>query len=326
MWGVFAALSQIGMAAAIFSPTIRTCSSSDNLLADPDLRVNISQAWAQIVPADLARQRGLTGSSDGAVLRINLVGTTGAGIAGFDNATDKLATLFQTTTDPSANVWTAATFACDSLYSAADNNTSGIGSNTTCPLPPGPLAINLSVPLGERHPENAYGLAQLHTDIRLVDASVPAKQLECLSLDLFPYYPSAWYYDAILWFPAAIAIGYWVASWAARFAAGYVVGAGTGSSLDVDARVGLSSSASSSAQTANRRKWGTMIVSGISGERLGVSGGLVRFITPGFRDVIWHLQFVAVLAMTAVKWPLFVYPIVAQTAWASLVWGESPHF
>lgn len=28
-------------------------------------------------------------------------------------------------------------------------------------------------------------------------------------------------------------------------------------------------------------------------------------VTPGFRDVIWHLQFISVLGMTAVQWPNF---------------------
>lgn len=44
-------------------------------------------------------------------------------------------------------------------------------------------------------------------------------------------------------------------------------------------------------------------------------------VTPGFRDVIWHLQFCAVLAMIAVQWPEFAYPIFAQGAWASLLWN-----
>lgn len=48
---------------------------------------------------------------------------------------------------------------------------------------------------------------------------------------------------------------------------------------------------------------------------------LFPVVTPGFRDVIWHLQFCAVLAMVAVDWPEFAYPILAQGAWASLLWN-----
>ncbi len=46
-------------------------------------------------------------------------------------------------------------------------------------------------------------------------------------------------------------------------------------------------------------------------------------VTPGFRDIIWHLQFCAVLAMIAINWPDFAYPILAQGAWASLVWNAT---
>lgn len=70
------------------------------------------------------------------------------------------------------------------------------------------------------------------------------------------------------------------------------------------------------------RKWGTMIVSGLSGERLSVSGGLLRFgefldnksvrqaylsppVTPGLREVIHHIQFCTILGMIAVDWPDF---------------------
>lgn len=51
----------------------------------------------------------------------------------------------------------------------------------------------------------------------------------------------------------------------------------------MDARVGLSGAGDRS----GGRKWGTMLVSGLSGERLGVSGGLLRFSECGVggRDV-----------------------------------------
>ena len=86
----------------------------------------------------------------------------------------------------------------------------------------------------------------------------------------------------ILWIPAGLAIGYWISSWAGRFAAGWVVGReGEQGEDDVDARVGLSGAGDRS----GGRKWGTMLVSGLSGERLGVSGGLLRFSECGI-DII----------------------------------------
>jgi hypothetical protein len=47
---------------------------------------------------------------------------------------------------------------------------------------------------------------------------------------------------------------------------------GEGAEDDVDVRVGLAQGG-----RPEGRKWGTMIISGLSGERLGVSGGLLRF-------------------------------------------------
>lgn len=111
---------------------------------------------------------------------------------------------------------------------------------------------------------------------------MPARELACIRFELSPYYPDDWYWSMILWIPAGLAIGYWISSWAGRFAAGWVVGKvgeGGDSSAedDVDARVGLSSSNGSGGRSGGGRKWGTMLVSGLSGERLGVSGGLLRF-------------------------------------------------
>lgn len=147
-----------------------------------------------------------------------------------------------------------------------------------------------------------------------------------------------------LWLPAALAIGFWVSSWASRFAAGWVVGR----MMDHPEGEGLTAAGEIEGWGKNggkSRKWGTMLISGLSGERLGVSGGLLRFsescqscgtefgtlidgspllvrryshqnkhywiliftyvVTPGFRDVLWHLQFCAVLGMMAVRWPDF---------------------
>lgn len=86
-------------------------------------------------------------------------------------------------------------------------------------------------------------------------------------------------------------------------------------------------------------KWGTMIISGLSGERFGVSAALLRFgksarpvplqvcdadhaVTPGLRDIMFHIQFVTMLGMININWPSFFYPIVSQSSWADLVWSE----
>lgn len=45
----------------------------------------------------------------------------------------------------------------------------------------------------------------------------------------------------------------------------------------------------------------------------------VFVVTPGFRDIIYHIQYCSFLTQIAVLWPDFVYPISTQGAWASLL-------
>lgn len=331
--------------ARIFSPRIENCHTR-SLGEDPTRIVNFSRALAQVVPSEEASTLGLNKKEGQDVIRIDLFGRTGQEIQGFDNATGKLATMFTETHDLNYNVWSTATYICNSLFPPSPLPEPYVPQNTTyCPLPAGDLGINISVPIS-----GSYGLSTLRTQVRIVDTAIPANELSCINIDLSPYYDDAWYWSLLLWLPAGLAIGYWIAAWAARFAAGWVVG-GVGdesSTVEEETRQGagigsVADAGGDSTASQLSRKWGTMLVSGVSGERLGFSGALLRFsksatprvfpsrlylimpllhvVTPGFRDVIWHLQFCAVLAMIAVDWPEFAYPILAQGAWASLVWN-----
>jgi hypothetical protein len=131
--------------------------------------------------------------------------------------------------------------------------------------------MNLSIPLSHKH-----ALTTLTTQIRVVDASVPPNELLCINVSTTPFYQASGIYLVFLWVPVAIAIGYWVTCWAARFAAGWVVGRvvaeGPGGTSAPGATGHLSK-----LEHGLMRKWGTMMVSGLSGERLSVSGGLLRF-------------------------------------------------
>ncbi|KAK4687354.1 mediator of RNA polymerase II transcription subunit 6, partial [Tremellales sp. Uapishka_1] len=225
-------------------------------------------------------------------------------------------TLFTTTSTATFTAYSSATYLCNSLFPATLTEPYFPDNVTYCPLPAGPFAINLSIPL--RH---SYDLTTLHTQVRIVDTSVPALTLTCIDVHFTPYHEDAWYYRLFLWAPVAIAIGYWATTWAARFAAGWVVGSGVaeygqkGEAMGAETRV--------TKRDARMRKWATMFVSGLSGERLGVSGGLLRFVTPGLRDVVIHIQWCTMLAMVAVSWPAFAYPIFAQGAWTDLVWNTT---
>lgn len=131
------------------------------------------------------------------------------------------------------------------------------------------MAINVSIPL-----YRSYALTTLSTRIRIVDTSVSANTLSCVDVQFIPYDANGWYYDLLLWLPVAIAVGFWGVTWAARFTAGWVVGRGM---AEYGTKEGVRVKDEGTKREARMRKWGTMIVSGLSGERLSVSAGLLRF-------------------------------------------------
>lgn len=126
-----------------------------------------------------------------------------------------------------------------------------------CPIAPGDFGINVSIPL-----YNVHEIATLETQIHIVDSGEPARTLACVDVRVTPYTASSWPYKVFLWVPAGLAMGYWVTTWAARFAAGWVVSA---------------SRSTMARREVTMLKWGTMIISGLSGERFGVSAALLRF-------------------------------------------------
>ncbi|KAH9938110.1 uncharacterized protein B0H18DRAFT_1080908 [Fomitopsis serialis] len=109
----------------------------------------------------------------------------------------------------------------------------------------------------------------------------------------------------VFWVTVALAIGYWVAVGIARLVSAW----GRGST-----RMGTG-------LWARVESAGFILASAISGERLANSPALMRYCTPSLRDIIFHTQWCAALAMVAVEWPAFVYPLLAQTAWSTLTFS-----
>lgn len=146
---------------------------------------------------------------------------------------------------------------CNSIFPANLTTPYFPGNVTYCPLRAGNFGINISVPL-----YNVHAITTLHTEIHVVDTSDPAKTLACVDVYAVPYEENSWPYQLFLWLPASIAMAYWIVTWAARFAAGWVV------TLD---------RTDQAQREAHMLKWGTMLISGLSGERLGASAALLRF-------------------------------------------------
>lgn len=214
-------------------------------------------------------------------------------------------------------MYESATWLCNSLFPANLPSPYYPFNTTYCPLPAGDFALNVSIPL-----YRSYALTTLRTQIRIVDTSTNARTLACYNMSFTPYRHDGWYYNLFLYLPVVIAIGFWTVTWAARFATGWIVGSGV---AEYGQKEGYAFGRKKQVQAtggnrdARMRKWGTMIISGLSGERLSVSSALLRFgtsyhvfqrsplrtVTPGLRDIIHYIQFCTMLGMLAVHWPPF---------------------
>lgn len=182
------------------------------------------------------------------------------------------ATLFIDTKTASFNVYQSTSWVCNSLFPAELPGPYYPHNTTYCPVPAGPVGLNISIPL-----YRSYALTTLRTQVRIVDTSETANTLSCIDIQLTPYDSDGWYYGMFLWLPVALAIGFFVTTWGARFAAGWVVGSGVAEYEQKETALGRGAKLGYAQKEARMRKWGTMIISGLSGERLSVSGGLLRF-------------------------------------------------
>ncbi|TYJ52920.1 hypothetical protein B9479_006467 [Cryptococcus floricola] len=294
-------------------PTFSSCLLETSPIAAAENLLDVNDVYASLVPGRQAKELELVGNGRD-VLRLDLVGVTGAVLNGYDNTTNKLATLFTDTHAASFSVYSSTSWLCNSLF-PANLPTPYYPYNTTyCPLAAGDFALNVSIPL-----YRSYALTTLRTRIRVVDTSSSAANLACIDIHVSPYKRTGWYYELFLYLPVAILLGFWLVSWGARFVTGWIVGSGVAEYGQKESAGARLVTGGSSRREATMRKWGTMIISGLSGERLSVSGGLLRFVTPGVRDILFHIQYAAMLGMISVQWPEFSYPIFAQGAWAHLL-------
>ncbi|KAG5648736.1 hypothetical protein DXG03_000083 [Asterophora parasitica] len=170
-------------------------------------------------------------------------------------------------------------------------------TNTSTSLA-GDFAFASTIPWGEHR-----ALTTLTTRLRAVDPSI--NELLCIDVVTTPLVPqpNSPYGNAqiIFWSTIALTAAYWVMVGSARIVSAWGRG--------ITRHDGVWSRAQSA---------GFILASAISGERLATSPALMRLCTPSMRDVLFHTQWCAVLAMVAVEWPPFIYPILTQTAWSTL--------
>ncbi|RDB20150.1 hypothetical protein Hypma_012917 [Hypsizygus marmoreus] len=257
--------------------------------SNPAQKLNISTVYAQVLDTE----------EFGKHLNLTVIGNSPQEILGFTNVSTSLATLFTSTTVLTLDAWTNSSYLCSTLRPPSPLPALENVNATYCPIPAGPFALSSAIPWGRNR-----ALTTLTTRLRAVDPSI--NELLCIDVSTTPLdpQPDSPYGQAkiIFWSTIALTIAYWALVGLARIVSAW----GRGITRHEH---GIWSRAQSA---------GFILASAISGERLATSPALLRFCTPSMRDVMFHTQWCAVLAMVAVQWPPFIYPILTQTAWSTL--------
>ncbi|TFK94240.1 hypothetical protein K466DRAFT_476955 [Polyporus arcularius HHB13444] len=269
------------------------CFTSENTTQ----KVDVSTVYAQFFPD----------SAKGPYINFTVIGTTPQTIVAASDGEHPVATTLFTTTElltfqqPNNN---SNSFFCATLRPASPLGTPD-PQNGYCPLSPGPFAFSSSVLLS-----TGYELATFDTRLRALDPS--QRELLCLDVNTTMLVPGAvdsvyGHAHIIFWCTVGLAIGYWAIVGIARLVAAW----GRGSSMG------------GSGILARIEGAGFILASALSGERFASSPALMRFCTPSLRDIVFHTQWCAALSMIAVQWPMFTYPLLSQTAWATLSYNIS---
>lgn len=239
---------------------------------------------------------------NGQDMNIALFGQAAEEIIGRADTTN-LATLFTQTTTLTIDTFSNNSYLCNSLRPPSSLSNSSNSSN--CDIPAGPYGLGVSIPF---YHKNYF--TTLNTELRALDPF--GNEILCLTVATTPLEPGPLrspYGKArsIFWATISLAIAYWIIVGIARIASAW----------------GRGSSRPASGIWARVESAGFVLVSAISGERLATSPSLLRFCSPSLRDIMVHTQWCAALAMIAVQWPPFVYPLLSQTAWATLTYNIS---
>ena len=194
---------------------------------------------------------------------------------------------------------------CDRMYPTGPDYLHNLtGQYQSCTYGSGQVAFGVSVPLN-----GSYGFGSINTQIRIIDSSTPARTISCIQVEVSPYYPNSWYWHFLLYLPIALAIAYFVLSTLAR----------TITAITLRRQAFKNKARPGGEPTFINDQLSPTVLAVLSAEPVVRSPALLRFVTPGFWDVIAYLQFVAVVGMIAVQWPEYVYPAFKQAAWSFLM-------
>ncbi|KNZ49963.1 hypothetical protein VP01_466g6 [Puccinia sorghi] len=243
------------------------------------------------------------------LLRIILIGNALEQSTGYSPQTNFLATLitetailnFQSTNNQSA--------LCESIRTPTN-------PNKGCPYGPGQIALGVQLPI----PSLAhYPFITIKTQLQLLDSSTPPLNLASIQINASPHNSNSIYLKLLSFIPITIIITYLIISCSARLWAAII-------SEQLNREAQAAATISSLHPTHYHHHHITL--SSVwwlfwSGQTLLLSGPLLRFSTPATSDILNHLQFISLIGLISVQWPDFIYPILTQSAWSTLIFNNT---
>ncbi|KAF9226774.1 hypothetical protein BS17DRAFT_748883 [Gyrodon lividus] len=264
-----------------------TLAFNDCFSGDGSRKMTVETVYSQII--------------NGQTLNITVLGQAASEIIG--TGTNLAATLFTEATTLTINTFSNNSYLCDWIRPPSPLPTLSSSNATYCPIPAGPYALSVSLPFNTKN-----SLTTMNTQLRALDPS--EQEMLCLTVATTPLHPgplSSPYGHAhiVFWATIGLAIAYWLIVGIARITSAW----------------GRGTSRPGPGIWHRVESVGFILVSAISGERLATSPALMRFCSPSLRDIMMHTQWCAALAMVAVQWPPFIYPLLSQTSWATLTYN-----
>lgn len=305
--------SQLNAGGALRGPVFTGCNDAEGSTqyAVAESRINVSAVYTQFDYATGDSAMGPVIPMLRGTLRIVGIGSVGNESHAFGTSVDSsgavlglLSAIQVTTSFVTFPIFDNYTYLCDRMYPVGNDTEYPNVNPPSCQYGPGTVAFGIDIPLN-----HSYDAGTLWTQIRLTDPSTPPLTLACIEVQASPYFPDSWYWNIIFYVPIALVI---VLMLLVTFASLITAETNQRMAYRHRAREG-------GAPTFFKDSLRPMMISALGGREAMRSPSLLRFVTPGCWDVIFHLQFLVAIAMCHVQWPDFVYPFFRQAAWSTLL-------
>ncbi|GAA5831830.1 hypothetical protein JCM11251_003901 [Rhodosporidiobolus azoricus] len=320
----------------------RSCLGDGPLVAPLNRQLRITDLYAQLdqgqqslgdkasgisfdaLPSPLFTQQGEVLSGTGDVLRVVLVGNVENLSEGYSNDTSYLSTLVVSSEVLTFEVAANSSWLCSSIRTnegtvGETTNGSAVVTDSGCPYQ-GEVALGVAIPLA-----SSYPLTTITTSVVALDPSVPALHLACYDLDFTPYYPDYFAYPLIRYVVIGVLAFYLLLYVLARFYASYTTWL-SDNEAELASSLTLKISSPAHADVSRREMYGAVWFGAWAGKQVVASGSLRRYVTAEVRELFQTVAWFSLVGTVAVKWPGFAYPVLAQTAWTSLIYNNTHSF